>query len=281
MSTVYLFKFPEYVQLVKWSDRAPNINWPMIQYDTKIFKGVPNSIDFVIRNNDRKTIRLVDYQLEAQIQAVNTPSNSQGYLPEVLLTKPCIIIDELMGKVRLDLLPEDIQEWRPGYYRYVIRITDGQGRSEYLYTDINKNTFGSFELKEGVVSSLAPPITVEAANFTPTPVDMYEGTAFMSSALQGDAQSGRANGTHTIAVYQTRFKGKFWIQGSLTPEPPLPQEWFNIPIGNGRDYFEFTDKNNMLGPTLFNFTLNAYWIRFIYRPDTENRGAFLKVLYKS
>lgn len=281
MSTVYLFKFPEYVQLVKWSDRAPNINWPMIQYDTKIFKGVPNSIDFVIRNNDRKTIRLVDYQLEAQIQAVNTPSNSQGFLPEVLLTKPCIIVDELMGKVRLDLLPEDIQEWNPGYYRYVIRITDGQGRSEYLYTDINKNTFGNFELKEGVVSSLAPPITVESVNFTPTPVDMYDGTAFMSGALQGDAQSGRANGNHTIAVYQTRFLGKFWIQGSLTPEPPLPQEWFNIRIGNGTDHFDFTDKNNALGPTLFNFTMNVYWIRFIYRPDLANRGAFLKVLYKS
>lgn len=280
MSTVFLFKFPEYIPLVKWDSYAPNINWPMIQYDTKVYKGASNSIDFVIRNNDRKPIKLVDYQLQAEIQQVNSPSNNQGFLPEVLLVKNCVVIDELMGKARLDLQPEDIQHWNPGYYRYVIKITDGQNRSEYLYTDINKNTFGNFELKEGVVSSLAPSIELDASKFTPTPVDSFTGTVFISSGVAGDAQTGRANGTHTIAVYQTRFQGKFWIQGSLNNEPPLPNEWFDIQIGEKTPYYQFTPSNNALGPTLFNFTMNVYWLRFIYQPIDANQGVFLKVLYK-
>lgn len=280
MPTVFLFKFPEYVPLVKWESHAPNINWPMIQYDTKVFKGVTNSIDFVIRNNDRKPIKLVDYQLQAQVQQVNTTSNNQGFLPEVLLVKNCVIIDELMGKAKLDLNPEDIQHWAPGYYRYVIQVTDGQGRTEYLYTDINKNTFGVFELKEGITSSLAPSIELNADQFTPSPVEEFTGTVYLSSGVAGDAQTGRANGTHTIAVYQTRFQGKFWIQGSLSNEPPLPAEWFDIKLGAKTSYFEFTKLNNALGPTLFNFSMNLYWLRFVYQPITANQGVFLKVLYK-
>lgn len=280
MPTVFLFKFPEYIPLVKWDSYAPNINWPMIQYDIKVFKGASNSIDFVIRNNDRKPIKLVDYQLQAEIQQVNSPSNNQGFLPEVLLVKNCVVIDELMGKARLDLQPEDIQHWNPGYYRYVIKIIDGQNRTEYLYTDINKSTFGAFELKEGVVSSLAPSIELDATKFTPTPVEEFRGTVYISSGLAGDAQTGRANGTHTVAVYQTRFQGKFWIQGSLNNEPPLPNEWFDIKIGGKTPYYEFNQTNNALGPTLFNFTMNLYWLRFIYQPTTTNQGIFLKVLYK-
>lgn len=281
MPTVYLFKFPEYVQLVKWDAYAPNINWPMIQYDTKIFKGVTNNIDFVIRNNDRKPIKLVDYQLEAQIQAVNAPSNSQGFLPEVSLIKPIKIIDELAGKARLELTQDDIQHWSPGYYRYVIQITSGQGSTEYLYTDVNKNAFGSFELKEGVVSSLAPPITIDSTQFTPTPIDAWYGIAYVSGGVMGDAQSGRANGTHTISVYQSKFQGRFYIQASLNPEPPLPAEWFNVALDPKTEYYQFNDENNVESPVLFNFTMNAYWIRFIYQPDQANTGKFIKVLYKS
>jgi len=281
MPTVFLFKFPEYIHLAKADPLAPNINWPMIQYDTKIFKGVPNNIDFVIRNNDRKAIQLVAYQLEAQIQRADAPSNSQGYLPEVLLIKQVKITDETTGKARLTLLPEDIDTWSPGYYRYVIQITDGQGAREYLYTDVNKNTFGTFEIKEGVVSSLAPAIEINDAQFTPAPVDLYDSTVYITSGVQGDAQSGRANGTHTVAVYQDNWLGQFWIQGSLSNDPPLPNEWFNIPLTSTTDWFEFTNYNNAQGPVLFNFTMNAYWIRFMYKPDIANAGTFTKVLYKS
>jgi len=103
---------------------------------------------------------------------------------------------------------------------------------------------------------------------------------YISSGVAGDAQTGRANGTHTIVVYQTRFQGKFWIQGSLSNEPPLPAEWFDIKLGAKTQYFEFTQSNNAIGPTLFNFSMNLYWLRFVYQPITGNQGVFLKVLYK-
>jgi len=280
MPLVYLFKFPEYIHLVKADPLAPNINWPMIQYDTKVFKGVTNNIDFVVRNNDRKPIQLFNCQLDAQIQKVNTPSNSMDFLPELQLIKPVIITDDVNGKARLTLLPEDIQHWDPGYYQYVIKILSGSGQSEYLYTDVNKNTFGSFELKEGVISSLAPAIEIDNSQFTPTPVNLYDYTIWVSGAVQGDAQTGRANGTHTVAVYQNNFLGKFWVQGSLSSDAPLPDEWFEVPLTPTFNYFEFTQFNNNIGPTLINFSLNVYWLRFVYRPDVANTGTFGRVLYK-
>jgi len=281
MPIAYLFKFPEYIHLVKADYASSNINWPMIQYDTKIFKGVTNNIDFVIRNNDRKPIKLVAYQLQAQIQKVNAPSNSMDFLPEVILTKMVNITDEVNGKARLVLAPEDIQHWDPGYYRYVIQVSNVDGTTEYLYTDVNKSTFGMFELKEGVVSSLAPAIEIDNQQFTPTPVNLYDYTIWVSGAVQGDAQVGRANGTHTIAVYQNTFLGKFWVQGSLSTNAPLPSEWFDVALTPTTAHFEFTKDNNGPAPTLFNFSMNVYWLRFVYRPDVANTGTFGKVLYKS
>lgn len=281
MPTVYLFKFPEYIPLVKWDDLAPNINWPMIQYDTKIYKGVTNTIDFLVKNNDRRTVKLVDYKLRAQIQQVNTPSNSQGFLPELLLIKDCAIIDDSAGKAKLVLTAEEIQHWNPGYYRYVIELINGAGQNEYLYTDVNKTSFGSFELKEGVISSLAPPQIFESADFTPNPINLYDDIDYLTGYVAGDAQAGRANGTHTFAVYQDKFQGRFWIQGSLSDESPLPTEWFNIPLGATTPYYQFTTENNTDSPALFNFTMNLYWVRFIYQPSIGNKGKFLKVLYKN
>lgn len=280
MSIVYLFKFPEYIHLVKTDQLASTINWPMIQYDTKVFKGVTNNIEFIIRNNDRKPIKLVDCQLEAQIQKVNVVSNSMDFLPELQLIKSVVITDDVNGKAKLILCPEDIQHWAPGYYQYVVNITYNTGISEFLYTDVNKNTFGNFELLEGVSRSLAPAIEIVNSTFYPSLVDEYGYTLWAAGPVKGDAQIERANGTHTVAVYQNNFTGKFAIQGSLSNDDPMPDEWFYIPLDGINDWFLFTTSNNYIGPTLFNFTLNVYWLRFIYKPDPTNIGTVDKVLYK-
>lgn len=278
MATVYLYKYREYVHLVQADKDVPNINLPMITYDNKIYKGVTNTIDFVIRNNDRKPISMVGYRLVAQIREVNNPTKSTTP-PEMLLEKDLIMVDETAGKAKLMLDPEDIQDWGTGYYRYSIRTVNTDGRNELLYTDINKETWGNFELIEGISSSLTPPIIVEASKFTPTPAGNYD-VKYCTGAMPGDAQAQRASGTHTIAAYTTKWSGKIWVEGSLTNEPPLPSEWFVIPIGAGADYLE-VKADDPIGVKLINFTMNLYWLRIIYQPAPMNKGLFDKVLYKN
>lgn len=267
------------MQLVQADRNVPNINLPMIIYDTKVYKGVTNTIEFVIRNNDRKPISLVGYGLTAQIRRVNNASNAAAP-PEVLLEKALMPIDETAGKYKMILEPEDIEEWSTGYYRYNVRTVDVNGRAELLYTDINKSTWGSFELIEGIASSMAPAITIEADRFTPTPVGERPEIIWRSSAMPGDSQSQRASGTHTIAVYTDDWLGKIWVQGSLSNEPPRERDWFYVPLGTGQDHFEYT-KDNMANIKLINFTMNLYWVRVSFQESPGNQGKFLRILYKS
>jgi len=274
MAVVYLYKFIEYVQLVKADTNAPNINYPMIQYDIKVYKGVSNTIDFIVRDADRKFVKLIDYQLSAIIQTVDEP-NYAG--PEILLTKPVQIVDELTGKARLILEPEDIETWNTGYYQYSIQVTDSQGCETYLFTDVNKSAIAQFQLLEGMARSLQPAIEIFADGFTPTPIGDY-GIIYTTGALAGDSQSQRANGTHTVAVYTENFTGKFWIQASLTNDAPLPDDWFDVTLDNPNNFWSYTPDQKIKQFTFFG---NYYWVRFQYQEATENKGNFLKLLYKN
>lgn len=279
MATVYLYRYREYVQLTQADRNAPNVNMPMIIYDTKVYKGVTNPIEFIIRNNDRKPVSMIGYSMVAQVRRVDNPTNAKAP-PQVLLEKNLVPIDETAGKYKLILQPEDIEDWDTGYYQYNIRTVDQSGSYELLYTDINKSTSNTFELIEGIASSMSPAIEVPAAKFTPTPVNDALDTIWVTGAMPGDAQSQRASGTHTIAVYTDDWTGKLWVEGSLTNTPPLPQDWFPIKLGTNTDYFEYTPstKSNL---RLVNFTMNLYWLRVSFRDAPQNSGKFLRILYKS
>ena len=272
MADQVLFQFKEYVQLWQTDRNVPNINGPMIQYNTKIYKGATNTIDFVVRNNDRKPVNLVGYQINALIQRVEQP--------ELLLDKPVQATDDRSGKARLTLLDSDISDWSEGFYRYTIRLTDVTGKQEFLYTDVNRSTFGTFELIEGISVALAPAQDLPANKFTPYPYGQYDNT-WSTGALPGDAQDNRANGMHTVVVYTSNtWTGDFWIQGSLINQAPNHEDWFNILLAGADGRFTYTKE---ISPPIkvFNFTGNYYWVRMFYRNDPRNVGTFDRILYKS
>jgi hypothetical protein len=272
MPNVSLFKYRPYIQLLRPNHGVVNTNYPMIQYDIKLYKGVTNSLDFVVRNNDRKPVRLVDYQIFVDIQTTN---GATGIPPSVVLTKQAVITDEVAGRAQLILLPGETQDWNTGYYTYAVRTIDGQGVQEYLYTDINKGATGQFQLIETIVASLVPAVEVKGNDFTPTPLSEFR-TQWITGALAGDAQTQQANGTHTVAIYTTDFIGSFSAEGSLTQEPPLPSQWFPIVLGDANADLDLRGT----GVTQKTFFGNYMWVRFRYSKAANNTGTLDKILYK-
>ena len=291
MPTVFLYSFKEYVELLQFENNPQLVNWPMTIYDTKLYKGVTNTIDFVIRNNERRPINLVGLSLEAYISTRTTN--------EIVLQKQVNITVPLQGKAQLTLDPGDVEDLPVGYYNYSIKNVNVNGVGSLYYTDINQSSIGNFELFDGVLRTRIPAIEIQNFQFTKTPIGNNDDIAFLTGAFPGDAQTERANGMHTVAVYQSKFLGKFFIQASLTNDSPMPSEWFFIPLQPGPDpmyTFDYTN-NSGPGPTLFNFDLNAYWVRFGYIPvwtgiDSPvtvnevaqlivNDGVFDRVLYKN
>lgn len=297
MTLVNLFSYKEYIQLVQVERNVQLVNWPMIQYDTKVYQGVTNTLDFVVRNNERRPISLVQVSLEAVI--------SNQLTAEIVLTKAVEVTVPLEGKARLVLEPGELEDWPAGYYDYSIQTVNPNDQRFLLFTDINKSTTGYFELFPGVIGGISKPTEILAAQFTQTPIGNNNDIMYVSGAYPGDAQSQKANGQHTVAVYQTKWLGKFWIQASLSNESPLPSEWFYIPLTTGADPMYTFDSTNNGGaqPTLFNFSGNYYWVRFGFIPIWSplagtngeyspvnlneyatlvvNDGVFHKVLYKN
>jgi len=284
MADQALFLFREYVQLCLTEGNAKNINLPMIQYNTKIYKGVSNTIDFIVRNNDRTPVNLVGYQIEAVIQRVSQP--------EVLIEKSVVALDETAGKATLILTYGEIEDWLAGFYRYAIRLTDVNGRTRYLYTDVNRSTYGDFELIEGMSSGLIPAMQILAKDFTPYPHGQYYQNVWSTGALIGDSQENQSNGMHTIVAYTTNFTGEFWIQASLSTNAPQEMDWFDVPMTNTSyplirnvypvdtpyHFYYRIDWNPSI--QVYNFTGNYYWARALFKNDPLNKGTFDKILYK-
>ena len=174
----------------------------------------------------------------------------------------------------------EIGDWFGGFYRYTIRLTDVTGKQEYLFTDVNRSTFGTFELVEGMSVALAPSLDLPASRFTPVGDNQYT-NIFTTGSLAGDAQDNRANGMHTIVAYTSNnFIGHFWIQASLTTQAPTEVDWFDIPLTSTSTYFNYTAE---ISPSIkvFNLSGNYYWLRMFYKIDPTNHGSFDRILYKN
>jgi hypothetical protein len=274
MADQVLFKFKEYVQLWKTNGGVPNINGPMIQYNAKIYKGATNTIDFVVRNNDRKSVNLVGYQITALIQRVESP--------EILLEKTVNPTDETDGKAQLVLDQYDIQDWYGGFYRYSIRLTDVNSRQEFLYTDINRSTTGTFELIEGMSVSISPPVQILNSQFVPAGAGYDQTTTYWTTgAITGNAQNMKASGLNTLAVYTTNFIGQFWVQASIMSSTPTDMDWSTVQLTQDSSIFYYTVNLSSLKIQSFTFAGNYYWVRFLYKPDRINTGTLDKILYKN
>ena len=140
MSTVFLFQTSDLIQLTWELDTVRNINLPMIQYNIKIYKGVTNSLDFQIKNNDRKAINLAGLTLTVRINNIETS--------DVVLTKAAQLTDEPNGRAQLILTPTEISQWPIGFYTYNVETTDPNGISRFLWVDLNREINGTFELVE-------------------------------------------------------------------------------------------------------------------------------------
>ncbi len=271
MSLIYLYSYRLPVQLSMTDHRAPNYNRPMINYNTKVYKNNYNIIDFVIRNNDRRPVRLVDCQLSMLIEHAATKN--------IVLEKACVITDEVKGRAQVVLTADDTTNWSLGGYNYMVKITRPYQSQEFLYTDINNQAIGNFELFESVGGTFIPAETILGTHLTPVTVDWDEvKEQLVSGAIPAVSSVGNNTGLFTIAFYQTNWMGKFRVQASLENLSPTERSWFTMDLQPGvlEDTFDGTSS----ALKSYSFTLNCRWIRFVCIPDLINRGTIDKIVYK-
>jgi len=271
MSLIYLYSYRLPVQLSMTDHRAPNYNRPMINYNTKIYKNNYNIIDFVVRNNDRRPVKLVDCQLSIVIEHAATQT--------IVLEKACIITDEIKGRAQVALTSSDTANWSLGGYRYQVKITRPYQNQEMLYTDINNSTIGDFDLFDSVGGTFIPSVVLKGSELSPITIDWDEMKEWLlSGAIRAENSVGNNTGLFSVALYQTQWMGTFRIQASLENLAPTERSWFYVDLQPGADQDYFDGLNNSLRS--YTFSVNCRWIRFVCIPDPVNQGTIDKILYK-
>lgn len=127
------------------------------------------------------------------------------------------------------------------------------------------------------------------------PTNMIQDIDFVGDPVRAAGWYGMPEGLHTIAIYSNTFRGRIFIEGSLS-ENPSCADWFPIKLDTC-DYIELpkdplaaqlteSDTKNVIGYT---FRANILWLRakvwrsyYINNPinssDYKDLGAISKIL---
>ena len=277
VNTIKLYQDPVRIWLTQIGNGVRNNNLPLDDNDFKAFKGVTSSVEFSVRNNDRRPI---DLEGKTLIVTIYNPTNG-----ELMLQKEIEVFNAKRGLARLIITPTDVVNWDPGFYRYSVIIENDDNTQNILFQDKNQLGRGLLELVDGVLPPIVQSITLDPQEFTPAgftfQVTANSPDRWMSSAVPGADQLNLANGLHTFALFANNFTGKFWVQGSLEPEPstdviPPGTDWFDIDVEGTPNPLIF-DKFTGIAP--YNFFANLNWVRFLYEVDPLNQGELTKIQY--
>ena len=77
-------------------------------------------------------------------------------------------------------------------------------------------------------------------------------------ATRADGYYGFADGLHTVAFYLKNFKGKLFIEASIS-DNPNENDWFPIGLGNGTSYFNVESSETKI--ETFNLVGNFVYLR--------------------
>lgn len=245
-------------------------NPPMYNTTIKLYKGIDNTIQFSIRDNDRKAYCLRDKKLFLTI--INPQLNTK-------LQKELWCIDAYKGLYETKILDKEIRDFKSTHYQASVIYKNLEGEETMLYSSINYDPVFIIEIEDGFLDVYKSSIKLDPENFLHNfYIDKQNGQRYdyyVSSMVKSDETD-----SHTASItVKDYFLGTITMEGSMddTPQENSDYDWFVI------DTKEYTDENKIKEETFqFNKQLNCKWIRFKYTVKSANfQGKITEILYRN
>lgn len=221
--TVFLIDKKRKIELTL-RETGGTVNWnlPMNTNDFRVFKDVQNTIEFVVRDTDRKPVNMMD-----RTAVLNLYDHR---LDKLLATKNLKVINEARGICKVNLEPDLFADWFLQTYSYQVIVTNADGSIHMLYVDANESQRGFFELLQGPSFEPRKSTTVKYEDLMPVMVEPNSTRVLFrtSSSIPGSMQTGNVSGVHTVAAYLDNFTGKIVIQGAIEKGVPGDWNWFDL-----------------------------------------------------
>lgn len=264
-----LYLYADTIELVLTAGTLYVDSRPMNIRKMSIHKGLTNTLNFVVRDRDRKLQDVANNTVSAYMV-----SQIDGTR---LVTKP-LTNGTSKGQLTLTLTEGDLRNITPGLYSMYVTYNTTDCDDYPLYADQNNNI--KFDVEVTAQATLVPPATESSNVFFQVANTLVGGggnaNIFVSNSLTGNQMGNFINSQHSMAIYPQAFTGNIWIQGScLTTLPDqedaVDWDWFNI---------KQISLSNTSTVQYVNFVINANWLRIKYIPD-NNTSVITQVLVRN
>ena len=220
--------------------------------NVKIYKGIDNTIEFVVKNADQKPVDISDKTVRFDI--IDTAQ-------KLLITKNATVLDDgstrnKKGLLTVKVTAGELLDIEDQLARYTIYMIDNTGERILLYADTQFGASGTIDIIDDAFAN--PSATHEVSNF------LLDSGFYYSNAVTGE--STRKDGLHSMVVYSDNFNGTFIVEVTLNDILNETANWST--------YASYTvDFTQRTQPFLVEMNGSFTYIRIKYQ---ENQGSLEK-----
>lgn len=256
VTTVYLYD--QIVNLkIKVDTDKQHWGYEMYNHPIKLYKGIDNTIQIQIKNDNQKTLTITDKTV-----TFNVLNSSDG--TSVLLSKTATIVDGINGKVKVVVTEGDLLNLDSQYLNYSVKVVDGENNQMIGYVDGAYDVIGQLQILDGVFPDVKDSLALNLADFTAS------GGTYTSNPLVAESKLNQNSGLHTAAFYVNGYSGDIVVQATLSDNvAPAPTDYFDIKT------VTLASKTG-ISYTNWNGVYNR--VRFVHTPTA---GSMEKILYRS
>lgn len=220
-------KLNTYFNLLVGTLQEEKFNMPLYNTDITLWKGVDNTIEFSIRNHDRKSVSFGN-GVSLKFVAINQPLNQK-------IEKDMEVVNAALGRYKIVISDKELKDFDCGTFIGHVSVIDGENE-ELLYSGTDWYPYFNVEIKPNKMDLKDESETLDGESFNREIVmDMgREMEYFTSSVFKADKSP-----YHTITAKLKDFIGVVKLQGSTMETPGLgDSEWFDIYV---KEYLDFED----------------------------------------
>ena len=252
-------------------------NMPFYNRDIILYKGVDNTIEFSVRNHDRKAQILKEGQF-LKFVAINNALQQK-------ICKKMAVVNANTGRYAIQFTKQKLKDFDAGtFVGHVAVVTPNCDHDEHeivecncpeelLYTGVDWYPFFNVEIKPNKMQLTEESVLMTQSDFVKdTYLDDRTGITyerFISTNIHSDRTPSQ---TFTINVKD--FTGTLKIQGSNMETPEHNEDdWFEI------DTIEFEEETT--DTILSSSELNCLWVRVEYIRELDAPSTIEEVVYRN
>lgn len=254
------------MNLLIGSYEKERFNMPFYNTNITLWKGVDNTVEFSIRNHDRKAEKIPEGS-----KLVFTAINNKL---QQIIKKDLETVNANLGRYSITISKDELNDYDAALFIGHVSVVDEAGNEDLLYSGTDWLPNFEVEIKPNKLELIPESETATSESFIrevyQDPESGKQMEKFTSPAFEADITE-----YHTFFLKVSNFNGKIKIQGSCCePSCQCQANWFDI------DEKDFTEEP-FTGNISDTYKLNCLWVRVQYIRELDTESVIDEVYYRN